>query len=160
MTCQNCHRRDQAPAADADVAVEYAGRFDRLEAGMAVALVQQVVARRAAKLLDAIDSEEPSEPGSASALMAAASAWSRRREVSEFRDAVAAWRAEAEQRSEYVATEFLRHQLGKGHLRIINRSIRYLEAVRVEVEFPDGVPCWRPQIPTSAIMAASSPSSP
>jgi hypothetical protein len=132
-------RRDRAPAANADVGVEYEGRFDRLEARTAVALVQQVIARRAANLLDVIDIEEPTETGAASTLMAAASAWRSRREISEFRDAVAGWRAEAEDRAEYVATEFLRHELGKGHLRIVNRSARYLESVRVEVQFPGDV---------------------
>lgn len=38
-----------------------------------------------------------------------------------------------------VSTEFLRHELARGRWMINNESVRYLESVRVQVEFPPGV---------------------
>jgi hypothetical protein len=38
-----------------------------------------------------------------------------------------------------VTTEFLRHELARGRWMINNESVRYLESVRVQIEFPPGV---------------------
>lgn len=134
-------RRDRAPAADAKVLIQYDGEFDRVDTDSAVALVEHIVEQQAASLLAEL---KTGATGSAAASsfkvnLPAFSIQQDQRSPAEFSDAVEVWHRQAKAQAEHVATEFLRHRLGKGRFRIVNDSDRYLEAVRVEVQFPDDV---------------------
>ncbi|RNL80721.1 hypothetical protein [Halostreptopolyspora alba] len=62
-----------------------------------------------------------------------------RRSHDEFRAEVEEWQNRSKELLDEVVSEFLRHHLARGCLIIRNESDRYLEGVRVQVQFPPGV---------------------
>jgi hypothetical protein len=136
-------RRSRAPHSGAKVDVEYDATFDRVDAECIRDLVESDIDRRADSLLAGLGPSRPSGSSSASgfaSLALQANSWrSDSRSVEEFRADVEDWRTESKTLIEEVIGEFFRHELARGHLLVRNESLRYLEGVRVRVEFPPGV---------------------
>jgi hypothetical protein len=61
------------------------------------------------------------------------------RSPEDFRAEVEEWREESKKLVDEVVDEFFRFHLARGRLLIHNESIRYLEGVRVQVNFPPDV---------------------
>ena len=128
-------RRDRSPSMGAQIRVDYDGAFSRIDTNSAVNLAKSVIDAKAAALLAELPSRASNNPyGIKIPTMAMDD-----RSADEFREGVETWRAEAHAKAPDVATEFLRHQLARGRWMIHNESVRYLEAVRVQVDFPPGV---------------------
>lgn len=134
-------RRTQAPHTGAEVVVSYDSTFDRVVTEKMQALIAETVDLEAAELL----SELPSPQGSAiygaafQSIMETSLGARDHRSAAAFRTEVAAWQDEAKQKVGQVATEFFRFTLARGHFMLRNESVRYLEGVRVQVQFPPGV---------------------
>lgn len=128
-------RLQGSPAAAASVDASIVGRFHRLHPGAATALVQEYADRVAESRLSEVPRESKNNP--ALTVTAFYTGGAERRQ--EFRAEVQQWRNSAAESATQVGLEFLRHELAKEHLRIVNDSDLYLEDARVRFHFPLGV---------------------
>lgn len=131
-------RRDGSPHRRARVRVEYGDRFDRVQSSSVVDLIKDMVDETADALLAELTPNRSASPYGG-ALAALALQQEDRRSREQFLSSVEEWREEATEKADEVTDEFLRHQLARGHWTIYNESDRYLEAVRAQVDFPQGV---------------------
>ncbi|WP_415840902.1 hypothetical protein, partial [Nocardiopsis rhodophaea] len=135
-------RRSRAPHTGADLRVEYDGAFDRIVTENVRELVESMVDDEAADLLSELPSDPPSwplyTPGSR-ALFSQTAGLGDRRSPDRFRADVEEWQEQSKELLDDVVTEFFRHHLARGRLLMRNESDRYLESVRVQVQFPPGV---------------------
>jgi hypothetical protein len=134
-------RRDRDPLAGAAVLLQYDGKFDRTDTGTVIALVEQLIERNVDNLLAPLTSSESksSTKSQLNVVMPRSFVFEERRSPEKFKEEVEAWRQAAQSKRDYAATEFLRHELGRGRLKISNSSDHYLETMRVEVQFPDDI---------------------
>jgi hypothetical protein len=130
-------RRDLSPTTGAHVRVGYSDTFDRVDSGSVEKLVRQLIDETAESLLGGLKTKVASNlyGGALASLMSQED----RRDPENFRNSVEAWRDHAYGKVTEVTTEFLRHELARGRWMINNESVRYLESVRVQIEFPPGV---------------------
>jgi len=131
-------RLTASPSTNADVEIQYVGTFDRVFSSAAVDLVNELVDDFADRKL-ATAELPPASPGrvSTTGIAALMSATGGRRQP--YIQHVENWRTAAHEKSSHVAREFLRHELARGRLTAINNSDRYLQAVRVQVQFSPAV---------------------
>lgn len=128
-------RLTASPSTSASVEIQFDGTFDRIHPGAARTLVKEVVDHFADERLG--EAEVPAhESGQLSATLVGTAASNSGYKRQRFTSQVEAWRSEAHEKALHVATEFLRHELAQGRLTAINGSDRYLQAVRVQVQFP------------------------
>lgn len=136
-------RRSRAPHTGANVDVAYDATFDRVETANIRSLVEDSIDRRANSLLADLgpshNAASSLTSGFASLALQANSWRSDARSKEEFRAEVEDWRTESKALITEVAGEFFRHELARGQLSVQNKSLRYLESVRVRVTFPPGV---------------------
>lgn len=130
-------RRDRAPSRGAQVSVRYGDSFDRVDRSSVEQCVGETIDQMAEGLLAGVTSSALSKSRYGAGL--GMFVHEDQRSPDEFRRSVEAWRASAQKRAEGVATEFLRHELARGVWRVANDSDRYLEAVRVQIQFPPTV---------------------
>lgn len=132
-------RRDRSPMQGAQVSVEYNETFDHVDTPSVIELITRGVDQKADDLLDSLQIRR-GDPLAGAKLSAALSSLSGdRRSPRQFEEAVARWRAEAYDQALSVAEDFYRYELARGRWILHNESDRYLEAVRVQVQFPPGV---------------------
>lgn len=130
-------RRDKSPSRGAKVSVDYDDAFDRIDLNSLERLFEGAVEKAADRLLAGSSTREqdPFKGSLASLRDPLMASWS----PDEYRHAVDEWRAESLAMCKSVAVEYLRHEQARGRLRVLNESDRYLEAVRVQAQFPQGV---------------------
>jgi hypothetical protein len=127
-------RRDLSPTIGAQFRVGYSETFDRVDSESVEKLVRQMIDEDAESLLDGVKTKRGSNLYGGALV-----SQEDRRSPEDFRTSVETWRDKAYGKVTEVTTEFLRHELARGRWMINNESVRYLEAVRVQVEFPPGV---------------------
>lgn len=132
-------RRDRSPLQGAQLTVEYSDTFDHVDTDSVIHVITMLVDRKADELLDGLKVRRGDPFGGAKLAATLASLSDDRRSPRAFADAVERWRAEARAMAPSVAEDFYRHELARGQWRLRNESDRYLEAVRVQVQFPSGV---------------------
>lgn len=128
-----------SPSSGADVVVEYDGMFDRINSQSAHELVESIADRVADSLLATLPAPKKATTPYGITLPTPMVIPMGQKSQRQFRNYIEDWREEAYSSCALVATEFIRHELAHGRLRIANASDRYLEGVRVEVRFPPGV---------------------
>jgi len=132
-------RRDRSPMQGALVSVEYSETFDHVDTQSVIDLITRGVDEKADELLDSLQVRR-GDPLAGAKLSAALSSLSGdRRSTRQFEEAVARWRDEAYDQALSVAEDFYRYELARGRWILHNESDRYLEVVRVQVQFPPGV---------------------
>jgi hypothetical protein len=117
--------------------VRYDDSFDRVDRLSAQQCLGETIDEMAEGLLAGVTSSRPSKSGYGAGL--GMFLHHDQRSPDGFRRSVEAWRASAQKRAQHVATELLRHELARGVWRVANDSDRYLEAVRVQIQFPKTV---------------------
>lgn len=132
-------RRDRSPMQSVQLSVGYTDTFDHVDTDSVIQIIARAVDQKADELLDSLHvrSEDPLAGVKFSATLHALSGDTR--SPGQFEAAVERWRAEAHAKAPSVADDFYRYELARGRWTLQNESDRYLEAVRVEVQFPPGV---------------------
>lgn len=134
-------RRARAPHTGAQVSVAYVGAFDRTSCANVRELIEGMVDEVADELIDGLPEPAPLNPYSEGIQRILEQNAGRvdRRNPERFRADVKQWQEDCREAADDVVREFLRHTLEHGTFMIRNESDRYLENVRVEVQFPSDV---------------------
>jgi hypothetical protein len=132
-------RRDRSPMQGVQIGVEYSDTFDHVDTASVIAIVASGIDRKADELLDGlrVRRSDPMYGAKIAATLASLSGDSR--SPRDFKAAVERWRAEAHEKAPEVAEDFYRYELARGRWTLRNESDRYLESVRIQVQFPPGV---------------------
>jgi hypothetical protein len=125
-------RRDRSPSRDVQVSVEYGDRFDRVDSSSVAGLIGDTIDETVVELL----LDVPTQRRSSLQGLGIGSLTEEQRSPDTFRQSVESWCAAAQKQAGAVAEELLRHQLARGVWQVTNESSRYLEAVRVQIQFP------------------------
>lgn len=132
-------RRDRSPLQGVQLSVEYSDSFDHVDTDSVTHIVGTFIDRKADELLDGLKVRRGDPYGGAKLAATLASLSDDRRGPRAFEAAVEQWRAKAHAMAPSIAEDFYRYELARGRWRLRNESDRYLEAVRVQVQFPPGV---------------------
>ena len=132
-------RRERSPMQGARLSVGYSDTFDHVDTDSVIHIITRAVDQKADELLDSLQvrSGDPLVGAKWSATLHALTG--DQRSPRRFEAAVERWRAEAHAKASSVADDFYRYELARGRWTLQNESDRYLEAVRVQVQFPSGV---------------------
>ena len=133
-------RRERSPTRGAEVSVEYNETFDHVDPSWVIAIVNTSIDRTADELLASLRPKPTGDPLFGAKLAVSLGALTGdHRSPADFEADVERWRTEAQASASEVVEDFYRYELARGQLNIRNESDRYLEAVRLQAQFPPGV---------------------
>lgn len=131
-------RRLKAPHADAKVTVGYTDGFQRFDVASGIQVVEDAIRNSAQELLSSIPQTKEPDRSIGRGLVVNMPNWLQPDEEA-YRADVAEWQSACLGAAEQVATDLMRFGMAQGELTITNHSPTYLEGVRAQAEFPEGV---------------------